>query len=65
MKKRALPSFTPAALGVADAAKYIAVGTVRIRELIREKRVDARRDGRRLIIMTASLDAYLQELPSA
>jgi excisionase family DNA binding protein len=53
------------AMSVEEAAKAAGVGRTLLFEEIRKGRITARKVGRRTIIMTAELDAWLKALPTA
>jgi excisionase family DNA binding protein len=53
------------AMSVEEAAKAAGVGRTLLFEEIRKGRITARKVGRRTIIMTAELDAWLKTLPTA
>ena len=57
-RKTQLPC-KPAGFRLKDAATYSGVGEERIRQLIKEGKLVAHRDGRRVIVETASLDEHL------
>lgn len=61
--KRASVSFEPAALSVEDAAKYCGVGLKHMWDLVQASKVDSRKDGRRTLVLTASLKQWLEALP--
>ena len=52
------------ALGVAEAAKAAGVGRTTIFEAIRKGQIAAKKVGRRTIITTDDLDAWLKSLPA-
>jgi excisionase family DNA binding protein len=53
------------AMSVEEAAKAAGVGRTLLFEEIRKGRITARKVGRRTIIMTDELDAWLKALPTA
>jgi excisionase family DNA binding protein len=53
------------AMSVEEAAKAAGVGRTLLFEEIRKGRITARKVGRRTIIMTDELDAWLNALPTA
>jgi excisionase family DNA binding protein len=53
------------AMSVEEAAKAAGVGRTLLFEEIRKGRITARKVGRRTIIMTYELDAWLKALPTA
>jgi excisionase family DNA binding protein len=55
----------PRVLRKLEAAKYIGIGRTKIEELIAQGRLEAKRDGRVVLVTVASLDAYLEGLPNA
>ena len=55
----------PAALSVADAARYTSLGLTAIKALLRTGAVPFRKAGRRTVILRADLDIYLGSLPTA
>lgn len=56
---------TPAMLTIADAAKYAGFSRSRIYEELSAGRIDARKAGRRTLIVRASIDEMLASLPKA
>lgn len=48
-----------------EAAATRAVSLMRLDELIASGEVDARRDGRRILVRASSLDAWIEGLPEA
>jgi excisionase family DNA binding protein len=61
--KRTPVQFEPYVLSVADAAKFSGCGVMYIWKLIREGKLDVRKDGRRTLVMVASLKKRLDALP--
>ena len=55
----------PIAYTVDDASRIAGIGVTKLYEEIGAGALDARKAGRRTVIMAASLDAYLANLPSA
>ena len=50
---------------VPEAAEYIGRSASYVRQLKRDNRLPARRDGKSLIFLREDLDFYLDELPEA
>ncbi|MEP9354851.1 helix-turn-helix domain-containing protein [Xanthobacter sp. KR7-65] len=51
------------ALGIRDAATYLGIGETKLKEEIREKRLEARKFGTRTLILREALDAWRLRLP--
>lgn len=49
---------------VRSAAEYSSLSQFEIRKLINEGKVEARRHGRRILVIRSSLRAYIESLPS-
>lgn len=60
-----MPPNPPLAVTIPGAAQMSGLGRSRIYELIGEGTLEARKAGRRTLIMTDSLRAYLSTLPAA
>jgi hypothetical protein len=63
MRKRNPVNFEPGAMSVEDAAKYSGIGVDRMWDEVNSGKVDARKDGRRTLVLTSSLKARLEALP--
>ena len=59
------PPTEPIAYTVPDAGRVAGIGTTKLYELIGTGALDARKAGRRTVIMADSLRAYLTTLPPA
>ena len=55
----------PVTVSVDDAKKALGIGHTKIYELIAQKRLDARKLGRRTLITTASIRSLADELEAA
>jgi excisionase family DNA binding protein len=64
-RKRAQVEFEPVLLGVEDCAKCLSVGVNHVWALIKEKKLDARKDGFRTLIPMESIKKYAKSLPAA
>lgn len=53
------------AVTINDAAKVVNLSPRKVRSLIKAGRIDARKEGRRVLVMKDALNKYLQSLPSA
>jgi Helix-turn-helix domain len=63
MHKREAVAFEPGALSIPDAARYCAIGVEEMRKEINAGKIDARKNGRRTVVLVASLKAWLEALP--
>jgi excisionase family DNA binding protein len=57
-------TITPVALPPADAARFLAVSRRTLSRLIADRKVVARRCGRRTLVDRASLETYYESLPT-
>jgi len=55
----------PLAYSPEEAAKASSLGRTKIFQAISQKRLEAKKDGARTIILAADLETYLKSLPSA
>ena len=60
-----MPEITPLSLSPKDAAATLGISVSRLYELLGEKRLKARKDGARTLVLVSSMVAYLDELPEA
>lgn len=51
-------------LTIEDATTYCGIGRTKIYELIREGKLTARKAGKRTLLLTEELDAYVRSLPA-
>lgn len=51
------------AYSIRDAATYLGIGETKLKEEIREKRLEARKFGTRTLILREALDAWRLRLP--
>lgn len=54
----------PLSITVDDATTYCGIGRTKLYELIREGHLTARKMGKRTLLLTAELDAYVMSLPT-
>ena len=54
----------PISITVDDATAYCGIGKTKLYELVKEGRFTARKIGRRTLLLTAELDAYIESLPT-
>jgi excisionase family DNA binding protein len=59
-KVAVVPVTKPAAMRVDQAARYLAVSVTTIRRLIKRRELETRRIGTALVVLTRSLDAFLE-----
>ena len=59
------PPTEPIAYTIPDAGRVAGIGTTKLYDLIAAGTLDARKAGRRTVIMADSLNAYLRGLPPA
>lgn len=57
-------SFAPLAVGVPEACRITGLGRSTMFELIRRREIETRKVGRRRLILTESLTAYIRALPT-
>ncbi len=55
----------PVSLTVDDATQYCGLGRTKLYELIREGRFTARKAGKRTLLLTDEIDAYVRTLPTS
>lgn len=55
----------PISMTLKDASAACGLGQTKLYELIGQGKLDARKAGRRTLIMSASLKRYIESLPSA
>jgi len=51
-------------LTIDDATTYCGIGRTKLYELIREGKLTARKAGKRTLLLTEELDAYVRSLPA-
>ena len=61
----AAETITPIAMPPADAAKFLGIGRRSLSRLIHDRKVAARKSGRRTLVDRASLETYYASLPAA
>ena len=54
----------PAARSVQGTAVYLGIGISTLYKLLDQGKIPARREGRKLLILTSDADAYLATLPT-
>jgi len=54
----------PVSLTIDDATQYCGIGRTKLYELIREGKFSARKMGKKTLVLTDELDAYVRSLPS-
>lgn len=54
----------PVSLTVDDATQYCGIGRTKLYELIREGKFSARKMGKKTLLLTEELDAYIRSLPA-
>ena len=59
-----IPDFS-ITMSIADAVRATGMGRSSIYFLIADKKIDARKSGKKLLIITKSLRAYIESLPPA
>jgi excisionase family DNA binding protein len=58
-----MPAIEPLALSPREAARYLSYSKRTISNLIRSKKIIARKDGTRTLVDVASMKAYYESLP--
>ncbi|MCV3734994.1 helix-turn-helix domain-containing protein [Rhizobium sp. TRM96647] len=54
----------PVSVTVDDATQYCGIGRTKLYELIRDGHFTARKAGKRTLLLTEELDAYVRSLPT-
>jgi len=60
-----MSEITPFSLSPKDAAAALGISVSRLYELLGEKRLKARKDGSRTLVLVSSMVSYLDALPEA
>ncbi len=55
----------PISITIEDATNYCGIGRTKIYELVKSGKFTARKMGRRTLLLTEELDAYIRSLPTS
>lgn len=62
---RGVVALRPRVVSAREAMRYLAIGETKLHALLNDGQIEAKKSGNRLLITVASLDAYIDSLPSA